>query len=90
MFKIIQTFLSQKEKLEICFLFNTKSIFDNINDELNKSKIKYKEVKNDPNFEQEMCAMSSNFLKEIKKFQFNGHKSSYDFEKFSYISTMKF
>ena len=28
--KILQTFLSEKEKLEICFLSNTKKIFDDI------------------------------------------------------------
>lgn len=61
--KILQTLLSKKDKLEICFLFDTKKIFDDINDKLNKEKIKYEEIQKDEDFDEEIRAMNSNFFK---------------------------
>ena len=65
--KILQSFLSKKEKLEICFMFDTKEIFENINKEFNESKLKYKEIKEEDIFTEEINEMNTHFFNKKTK-----------------------
>ena len=65
--KILQILLSKKEKLEICFMFDTKEIFENINKEFNETKLKYKEIKEEDIFTEEINEMNTHFFNKKPK-----------------------
>lgn len=69
---ILQKLFSQKKQLKICFLFNTKEVFDDINDKSKKTIIKYDKIKSDENFIKEINKINSNFFNiKASKFPFD-------------------
>ena len=61
--KMLQNFLSKKEKLAILFLSETKKIFDDANNKFGDNKVKYEEIKNNEKLENEINEINFCFFR---------------------------